>query len=171
MSRHPKERSTPAGLSRRDFLRRAGAAGIALPSLSAILAACADTTADGGDGNGNVDQVELVSPKNPVTLPLHEDVPAIAEGLSLESGPLRVYNWDDYIYKKVVNSFKEEFGVEVEYTPFTGMSEAISKIQNGTIEWDVFFPTVENIPKLVSAKRVQPLNLGYIPNLSNIWTQ
>lgn len=169
MSRHPKERpTTTGGLSRREFMRRAGAAGIVLPSLSAILAACSDSTPDGGGGGT---EVELVSPKNPVTLPLHEDVPAIADNLALEAGPLRVYNWDDYVYKKVLNQFEEEFGVQIEYTQFTGMSEAISKIQNGALEWDVFFPTVENIEKLVNAKQVQPLNPSYLPNLQNIWPQ
>lgn len=169
MSRHPKERpTTTGGLSRREFMRRAGAAGIVLPSLSAILAACSDSTPRAGGGGT---EVELVSPKNPVTLPLHEDVPAIADNLALEAGPLRVYNWDDYVYKKVLNQFEEEFGVEIEYTQFTGMSEAISKIQNGALEWDVFFPTVENIEKLVNAKQVQPLNPSYLPNLQNIWPQ
>ncbi|MBA3691217.1 MAG: twin-arginine translocation signal domain-containing protein, partial [Actinobacteria bacterium] len=38
---HPKERSS---VSRREFLRRAGVAGIALPSLAAILASCQDST-------------------------------------------------------------------------------------------------------------------------------
>jgi spermidine/putrescine transport system substrate-binding protein len=166
MPRHPKERR-PTGLSRREFLRRAGIAGIAVPSLSAVLAACSDSTT-GGDGEGG-GEVELVSPSNPQTLPLHDDIPPIADGLPLEAGPLRIYNWDDYVYKKVLNRFEEEYGVEVEYTQFAGMSEAISKIQNGSIEWDVFFPTVENIPKLVNGKQAQPLNHSYLPNLQNVW--
>jgi spermidine/putrescine transport system substrate-binding protein len=169
MSRHPKERlSVPRGLSRRDFLLRAGAAGIALPSLSAILAACSDSTSTSGGTTGG-GAVDLVSPKNPATLPLFDDVPAIADDLPLEAGPLRIYNWDDYVYKKVLKQFEEQFGVTIEYTQFTGMSEAISKIQNGSIEWDVFFPTVENVSKLVSAKQVQPLSKTYLPNLSNVW--
>ena len=48
---HPNERP---GLSRRDFLRRAAIAGIALPSMAAILAACGsgaqDTVATGAAG-------------------------------------------------------------------------------------------------------------------------
>ena len=168
MARHPMERR--AGVSRRDFLRRAGAAGIALPSLSAILAACSDSTAGDGGGGGE-GSVELVSPQNPQTLPLFDDVPAIGDDLGPEAGPLRVYNWDDYVYKKVLNRFEEEFGVEIEYTQFLGMSEAISKIQNGSVEWDVFFPTIENVSKLANAKRIQPLNRNYLPNLANVWPQ
>ena len=51
MLQHPElRRRVP--LSRREFLRRAGAAGIALPTLSAILAACGgdDGEATGGAG-------------------------------------------------------------------------------------------------------------------------
>ena len=166
---HPLERRS---YSRRDFLRRAAAAGIAVPSLSAILAACRDsttgTTGGGAEPEGPAG-IEIASPANPVELPLHDDVPAIADSLSPEAGPLRVYNWNDYIYKKVLKSFQDKYDVEIEYTQFTGMSEAITKIQNGTVDWDLFFPTIENLPKLVAAKQVQPLNHSYIPNMANIW--
>ena len=55
---HPKERQV---YSRRAFLQRAAAAGIALPSLSAILAACgsgaqssvATSASAGGDGGAS----------------------------------------------------------------------------------------------------------------------
>jgi spermidine/putrescine transport system substrate-binding protein len=173
---HPRERST---VSRRDFLRRSLVAGAAYPSLAAILAACRDTTqpttptVDGtvtetparlGPGG-----IPIASPENPVELPLHDDVPAIADGLSNEAGPLRIFNWNDYIYKKVLKAFEAEYGVEIEYTQFTGMSEAMTKIQNGTVDFDLFFPTVENLPKLVAGKLIQPLNPSYIPNIANVW--
>ena len=54
--RHPKEREPANGVSRREFLRRAAAAGIAVPSLSAILAACgsgAQTTVGGGSASAS----------------------------------------------------------------------------------------------------------------------
>jgi len=91
-------------------------------------------------------------------------------GLEPEAGPLKVYNWNLYIYPKVIKQFEEEYGVEVEFTQFTGMSEAMNKVQNGTIDFDLFFPTIENVSKLVAAKLVQPWNRTYITNLGNIWT-
>jgi spermidine/putrescine transport system substrate-binding protein len=169
---HPKERPS---VSRREFLRRAAAAGIALPSLSAVLAACQDSTSGpvspGASGSAALGPggIPLASPDNPVALPLYDDVQPIADDLPDESGPLRIYNWNGYVYKKVMNQFEDEFGVEIEYTQFLGMAEAMTKVQNGTVDFDLFFPTVENIPKLVADKKIQPINQTYLPNLSNIW--
>ena len=165
---HPNE---PPTHSRREFLRRTAATGLTLPTIGAILAACRDSSTDTGGPSPSVGVggIGLASPNDPVTLPLYDDVPAIEDGLAQEAGPLRVYNWNDYIYKKVVKQFEAEFGVEVEYTQFSGMSEGMNKVQNETIQWDLFFPTVENVAKLVAAKRVQPLNHTYLTNLSNVW--
>lgn len=166
---HPNERPSR---TRRDFLKRAAAAGIALPSMSAVLAACRDSSTDVGSGPEPTTAeggIPLGSPESPVTLPLYDEIPAVADGLSPEAGPLRVYNWNDYIYKKVIKQFEAEFGVEVEFTQFAGMAEAMNKVQNDTIQWDLFFPTIENVGKLVAAKRVQPWNHTYMTNLQNIW--
>ena len=166
---HPKERPTH---SRREFLKRTAAAGIALPSMSAVLAACRDSSSDGAGGPSATTGeggIELASPENPVTLPLYDGIPAIADGLTQEAGPLRVYNWNDYIYKKVIKQFEAEFGVEVEYTQFGGMAEGLNKVQNDTVQWDLFFPTIENVGKLVAAERVQPWNHTYMTNLPNLW--
>ncbi len=162
---HPLDRTT----SRRDFLKRAAAAGVAIPSLAAILAACRDTSTGTGSPSTGVGGIPLASPGNPVELPLYDDIPAVADGLPQEAGPLRVYNWNDYIYKKVIKQFQEEFSVEVEFTQFTGMSEAINKVQSGTINYDLFFPTIENVGKLVGAKLIQPWNRTYLENLGGIW--
>jgi spermidine/putrescine transport system substrate-binding protein len=166
---HPKERPTH---SRREFLKRAAAAGIALPSMSAVLAACRDSSTDsagGADATTGEGGIELASPDNPVTLPLYDDIPAIEDGLPLEAGPLRVYNWNDYIYKKVLKQFQDEYDVEIEFTQFAGMAEAMNKVQNDTIQWDLFFPTIENVGKLVAAKRLQPWNHTYMTNMGNLW--
>lgn len=169
MGLHPREHRT---YSRREFLRRAGATGIAVPSLAAILAACGGSaTPGGGGGDGAPSTVPIAAPDNPVTLPLYDDVPAIADGLPLEKGPLKIYNWNDYVYKKVLNQFQDKYGLEVEYTQFDGMSEAISKISSGAVDFDVFWPTLENLGKLVAAKLIQPLNHSYLPNLQNVWPE
>ena len=44
---------------------------------------------------------ELAAPDRPATLPVFDDVPPIEDGLAPEPGPLRIFNWNDYIYKKV----------------------------------------------------------------------
>lgn len=163
---HPKERSS---LSRREFLLRAAAAGIAVPSLGAILAACSDSSTLSAS-NTAAKPHPLGSPQDPVTLPLFDELQPIADNLPQEAGPLQVFNWDDYIYRKVIKQFEAEYGATVEVTQFAGMSEAMSKVQNGTVDWDVFFPTIENVSRIVNGKLVRPWTKSYLPNLAaNYW--
>jgi len=175
---HPRDPFLGSRLNRRQFLRRSMGAAVALPSLSAILAACGrreETPPAGGTGGpseetGGTPGVAIGSPANPVEQPLFDDNPAIASGLEPEAGPLRIYNWADYLWPRVYKRFGERYGVEVELTTFYNMEEAFRKLQTGALEVDVFFPTSENIGKIVAGKLLQPLNHDYLPNLqANVW--
>jgi spermidine/putrescine transport system substrate-binding protein len=171
---HPRDPAYRRPLTRRDFLRRSLATGVALPSAAAVLAACGTGGPGGGSGTGNTPEVRFGKPDAPVELQLFDDNPAIASGLEPEAGPLVIYNWENYTWKKVLEDFGKEFGVEVKYETFYNLEEASAKIQTGEVTFDVFFPTIDLLPKLVAfdppnPPLVQPLNLDYIPNLSNIW--
>jgi spermidine/putrescine transport system substrate-binding protein len=165
---HPRERrSTP--LSRRDFLRRSAGTAIALPSLGAILAACGKPEETGGGGGGTGTGATgatggriLARPDNPVTLSMNAD--PIPSDTPIESGTLRIYNWADYLYKKVSNAFADEYGVEVEVTTYNNMEEGIQKMVAGQVQADVFFPTTDYVSRLVAANLIQPLNHELIPN-------
>ena len=168
MSRHPRDRRT--GLSRREFLRRSIGAAVVLPSASAILAACSKPGSDtGGDGGetGSAGRV-LARPDNPVTLPMTRE--PIPTDTPIESGPLRVYNWDAYMNKAVLKAFEEEYGVTVEVTTFNNMEEGIQKLVAGQVQADVFFPTTDYVSRLVEGDLLQPLNHELVPNLeANYW--
>lgn len=181
--RHPRERR---GLDRRDFLRASAATALGLAGSGSLLAACggsggsatptSTTPATGSDttpattGGGDA-PFQLARPDNPVTLPLFDDNPPPESGLEPEGGPLRVYNWVDYLWKRKLKEFGEEYGVEVELTTFYTMDEAITKLASGAVEFDVFFPTPDRIGRLVAGKLLRPLDLDYIPNLANVWPQ
>ena len=62
----------------------------------------------------------------------------------IESGTLRVYNWDSYMYKKVLAVFEDQYKVKVEWTTFNNMEEGIQKLVAGQVQADVFFPTTTN---------------------------
>ncbi|HXV57761.1 MAG TPA: spermidine/putrescine ABC transporter substrate-binding protein [Gaiellaceae bacterium] len=179
MRRHPRE---ARGLDRREFLRRSAAATLGLSGAGALLAACGgdDATGLAGDTNRAGDTVtpedspfQLARRDNPVTLPLFDDNPPIESGLQPESGAtLKIYNYIDYLWKRKVNEFAEQFDCKVEISTFTTMDEAVAKLASGEAEFDVFFATVDRLGKLVAGKILQPLNLEYIPNLQgNIWPQ
>ena len=102
--------------------------------------------------------MKLSRPDNPVTLPTFDDVPAIEDGLPIESGTLKVFNYQEYISPDVLAAFEEEFGVTVEVTTFISMDEAIAKLSSGDTQFDVFFPTADVIGKVAAGKLLQPLN-------------
>ncbi len=158
---HPRE----SRYGRREFLGRSAAGVLGLSSLSTLLAAC------GGSDNGNFKPPELMlaRPDSPVTWPLLDDNPMIASGLEPESGTLRIYNWNGYLWPKIKKDFAKEYGVKVEETFFTTLDEAVSKISSGAVDFDVFFPTPDRLGRLVVGKVLQPLNHDYLPNLKNVW--
>jgi spermidine/putrescine transport system substrate-binding protein len=167
---HPLDRRR--GMSRRDFLRTSIGAAVLLPSASAILAACSKpgTTSGGGErvtGETATERI-LARPDTPVTLPMTRD--PIPTDTAIEGGTLRVYNWADYLYRKVVKAFEEQYGVSVEITTYNNMEEGIQKLVAGQVEADVFFPTTDYISRLVERDLIQPLNHDLIPNVpANYW--
>ncbi len=171
MVRHPME----GRASRRQFLRGAGGAALAAPSLAAILAACSKpgttpvgSTGATGGATGPAGR-PLARPDAPVTLPLvGEPIPT---DTPIEAGAtLSVYNWDAYMYKKVLKAFEDEYDVTVEYTSFNNMEEGIQKMVAGQVEPDVFFPTTDYISRLVAQGMLQPLNHELLPNMeATVW--
>jgi spermidine/putrescine transport system substrate-binding protein len=163
MARHPNR------LSRRQFLQRAGGAAIAVPSLAAILAACDEPGTSGGGGGGEGGGSQIATPQDPQTLPIKGE--PIPTDTPIEKGAtLQVYNWDAYMYKKVLQAFEDEYDVEVEWTTFNNMEEGIQKLVAGQVKPDVFFPTTDYLRRLVERDLLQPLNHDLIPNMEkNVW--
>lgn len=160
MTFHPREQR----FGRREFIGRTALGALALSGAGGLLSAC------GGGDSGADSTLQLARPDRPVTLPLFDDNPAIASGLSPEAGPLRIYNWVSYLWKAKIKEFEKEYGVRVELTTFSTMDEAITKLTTGGAEFDVFFPTPDRMSRLATGKVLQPLNRSYIPNLEKtIW--
>ena len=153
-------------MTRRQFLRRSAGAAVALPSLSAILAACSNPREEQAK---EASELKVAAPDNPVTLPMNGE--AIADGLQPEKGAkLQIFNWSAYTWKHVIEEFCETYDCDYEYTQFYNMETAVSKIQTGQQKFDVFFPTYDVLGKLVHGGFLQPVNHSYIPNLeANAW--
>ena len=153
-------------IDRRMFLRRAGAASLGLSGIAA-LATCTDEATVANKRPG----FKLARPDDPVTLPVFQDNPPIADGLEPERGvTLKVYNWEEYIWEKIVKEFAEQYGVEVEISAFANMDEAIPTLIGGRTDYDIFFHRIDVVGRLVAAKLLQPLNHSYIRNLEKyVW--
>ena len=158
-------------LDRRTLLRNAALLGISVPALGALLEACADApTGAGGGGTGTPAKLQIASPDNPVTWDIADDNQAIANGLAPEKGPLLVYNYADYLGPAVVKAFEEKYGVDVKISTFNDTDEAITKIRTGAVPFDIYFPSYDQIARLVTAELVRPLNHSYLGNLGNVWS-
>lgn len=188
---HPKERSARSGLSRREFLRRAAAAGIAVPGLSAILAACgkgAQTTVGSstpsGSGSAGASPYgtggiagapyPLARPDAPVTWNVTADNPLIESGLQPETGAtLKVLRWPYYLAKSVVKDFEKKYDCTVEVTEFSDMDKGLQKINSGQSDFDMLFGlNVWALGRSIAAGLIRPVNHDYVPNLAlNVWDQ
>ena len=69
----------------------------------------------------------------------------------------------------MVKSFEEKYGVEVKISTFNDTDEAITKIRTGAVPFDIYFPSYDQIGRLVTAGLVRPLNHSYLGNLGNVW--
>ncbi len=175
MTHHPKERRS-GYLSRRDFLARAAGATFAVSGAGSLLAACssstevAQETSTSGEllGPGGL---PLARPDKRVTLPRWED--PIESGLQPETGgTFTVFNYPDYMYKKLLKDFCAEHGVEPVYTPFDNINSGIQRLASGAVQPDVMEVTPDTLDLAVAGKLIKPLNLDYIPNLQkNVWPQ
>jgi len=159
MTLHPRE----SRYGRRELLQRGAAGAFLLSSMGSLLAAC------GGSDGGSGADLTFATPENPVTWEIFEDNPMIASGLEPESGTLRIYNWNGYLWPKIKKDFAKEYGVKVEETFFSTTDEAVAKISSGAVDFDVFFPTTDRVGRLILGKSLQPLNGDYLPNLANVW--
>ena len=169
---HPRERGIFSdNLSRRDFIRRSAGTAFALSGAAAILEACGKGAPVSPTSTG----FPLARPNQPVKWPIFADNKPIADGLQPEqNATLKVYNWSDYIYKKVLKDFQKkyaQYNVKVELSTFNNSDEALAKIRSGEVDFDIFFPTVDLLGKLVEFKFIRPLNHSYIPNIQNVWSE
>ena len=170
----PEHRSR--SLPRRTFLSRMALLAVGGPATLEALAACAKSpeTAGGSGGGATPGTLKIASPANPVTWPIDKSA-LIADGLTPEKGAtLQLYNYADYIGPKVVKAFEKKYAaydVKVRVSTFNDTDEALTKIRAGNSGYDIYFPSYDQIAKMVSGKLIRPLNQSYVPNITNVWPE
>jgi spermidine/putrescine transport system substrate-binding protein len=172
---HPREGwsedGTRRGLSRRSFLKQGAGAGLLVGGLGTFLEACATSTTTTGGAGSATKAIALPRPNNPVTWPIFTGNHSIASGMKPErDATLQIYNWVAYVNPQTLKDFGKKFGCKVQVTTFNTMSEAMSKLRSGQVNFDVFMGvTVDQMGALVEGKLIQPLNHTYLPNISQAW--
>jgi spermidine/putrescine transport system substrate-binding protein len=106
-------------------------------------------------------------------LPIHDDNLPIDAGAAVERGAtLRIYQWRDYLSGDVLEGFAGRHAasdVRIEVESFSTMAEAVERLRRPDGDFDVFFPTIDALPRLVTEDLVRPLTHQLLPNLSNLW--
>ncbi len=170
---HPREGWTEDRrelVTRRGFLRQSAGAGLLLSGAGSLLTACASGGTAGTSGT-IPGALPLPRPNHPVTWPIYKGNDAIKSGLAPETGAtLKIYNWTAYINQAVVNNFATKYNCKVQVSTFNTMDEALAKIHSGQVNFDVFMGvTIDVLGPLIAQKFIQPLNHGYIPNITQAW--
>jgi len=153
------------GPNRRQFLQRAALLAAGTPALVAFLDACSK-----GGQSTSAPSLTIASPSSPVKWDIPADNKAIADGLGPEKGgTLQLYSYADYMAPEAVKSFEDKYGVKVQISTFNDTDEALTKIRGGNVDYDIFFPSYDQIGRLVTGGLVRPLNHSYVPNIKNVW--
>ena len=159
-----RRRPPPRLVRRRSFLQLAAAA-TGLPALASCVRAPRTRSISGA--------LTLAAPDHPVTWPIYAGNEAIADNRTPErNATLRLYNYADYIGPEVIKAFEKkysQYNVNVTVSTFNDTDEAMTKIRTGAVPYDIYFPSYDQISRLVAAELVRPLNHSYLTNIVNVW--
>ena len=156
-------------ITRRQLLEAAARVG-PLAALAPILAACSASATP----QPSVAPASVAPP--PSTAPASAAPPTPSPSPTPVPSPeaeLNVYNWDAYIGDTTVADFEKATGVKVHYDKFPDAETMLAKIRSDGkgAGYDICYPTSVEIPGLVADGIIQPLNLGLIPNATNLGAQ
>ena len=76
----------------------------------------------------------LPRPDNSVTWAITDENKPIADGVKPEAGPLRIYNYADYVDPATVKKFQKQFDTKVQIATYNSSDEAIAKLASGAVE-------------------------------------
>jgi spermidine/putrescine transport system substrate-binding protein len=152
-------------MTRREFMRRSAVTAAGATGAAAILAACKTQTSTLGD---KVTSFKLARPDNPVRFTVDQNQ-LIADGMKSEAGPLKLYNWQDYISPATIKQAEKALNTQIIVSTFNTLDEAIAKLTSTSTDVDVFFPTQNLVSRLVKVGLLRPLNHSYLANLPNVW--
>jgi spermidine/putrescine transport system substrate-binding protein len=141
-------------LSRRSFVQRMGAAGLAVSGASTLLAACGGVA--GTDKGGDASKVVKVDhPKTAIT-------------------ELDFSNWPLYIDKKVLKDFEKKYGGKVKYVEdINDNEEFYGKVQeelrrDRSLDRDLVVLTDWMAARWIRSGYVEPFDKRNIPNAKNL---
>jgi spermidine/putrescine-binding protein len=89
-------------------------------------------------------------------------------GCSPAKPELHVFNWADYFGPDTVKNFEKEFGCSVVLDFFESSEKLRAKLEGGHSGFDVVFPSNEVMRTMVAKGLIEKIDLGKLPNFTNI---
>lgn len=83
------------------------------------------------------------------------------------SNVLNVYNWGEYIDRKVITEFEKKYNVKVNYSLFTSNEEMYTKLMSGA-SYDILVPSDYMIERLIEENFLQPIDKSVVNNLEQL---
>ena len=84
------------------------------------------------------------------------------------AGSVNVYNWGEYIERSVLEIFRAETGITVNYFEYQSNEEMYSLLSLGGTNVDVIIPSDYMVSRLIDEGRLEELDFSNIPNFSLI---
>src|SRR5437762_14282379 len=73
-----------------------------------------------------------------------------SKGFGAEEKKLNIYNWDTYIGKTTLDTFKQKTGIEVQYDLYASNEELFAKLKAGNPGYYVIVPTDYTLADMVA---------------------
>ncbi len=83
-------------------------------------------------------------------------------------GELRIYNWIEYLPEDVLQDFQKKTAIKVLYDVFDSPQTLETKLLTGSAGYDLAFPSSSQIPHLISAGALQPLQRQRLPHWQHL---
>jgi spermidine/putrescine transport system substrate-binding protein len=84
---------------------------------------------------------------------------------------LNLLAWSEYVPQSVIDGFREETGIAVNYETYASNEEMLAKLVSGAQIYDLIQPSENTVEALLKEKRLLLLDQAKIPNLKNIGPQ
>lgn len=85
-----------------------------------------------------------------------------------EEKVLNVYNWSDYIEPGVLEEFRKQTGIKINYDVFDANEVLETKLLAGHTNYDVVVPSAPFLARQIKAGVFQKLDKSKLPNLKNL---
>lgn len=85
-----------------------------------------------------------------------------------EEKVLNVYNWSDYIEPGVLEEFRKQTGIKINYDVFDANEVLETKLLAGHTNYDIVVPSAPFLARQIKAGVFQKLDKSKLPNLKNL---